>query len=472
MSAAIKADICVIGAGAGGLSVAAGAAQLGASVVLIEAGEMGGDCLNHGCIPSKSLLAVAKAAQDQRKPVLPGLSPHEPSVDFSAAKSHIRSVIEAIAPHDSQERFEGLGVRVIRSFGRFVSPREVEADGQIIRARRFVIATGSSPLVPPIPGLDEVTFETNESIFDLPDCPEHLLIIGGGPIGLEMAQAHQRLGAKVTVIEAAMAFGKDDPELAQFALNKLRDEGVDIVEGVAAERVYGKSGSIVVKGNDGREFEGSHLLIAVGRKPNVDGLGLDAAGIIFDRTIKVNRGLRTSNRRVYAIGDVASHTHFTHLAGYHAGLVVRSALFGLPVKVRDDHIPWVTYTQPELAHVGLLEAEARNRYGDALSVIRQPFEGNDRARANGKPTGMLKLLVVKGRPVGVSIVGENAGELVGLWSLAISARLNLSAIASMIVPYPTLGDISKQAAGAYFAPRLFDSTLVKTLVRLVNSVVP
>ncbi|MEL6279651.1 MAG: FAD-dependent oxidoreductase, partial [Pseudomonadota bacterium] len=230
----IKTDIAIIGAGSGGLSVAAGAAQMGASVVLVEKGEMGGDCLNYGCVPSKALLAAAKTAQAQRKGAVFGIAAHEPEIDFAAVKGHVKSVIGAIAPHDSQERFEGLGVRVIRSAGEFISPRELRAGGHIIEARRFVIATGSSPLVPPIPGLDTVPYLTNETIWEQTERPEKLLIIGGGPIGMEMAQAHRRLGSEVVVIEAAKALGKDDPDLAAVVLENLRAEGVEILEGAAA----------------------------------------------------------------------------------------------------------------------------------------------------------------------------------------------------------------------------------------------
>jgi len=342
----------------------------------------------------------------------------------------------------------------------------------VITARRFVIATGSSPLVPPIPGLDKVPYETNETIFELRDRPEHLLIIGGGPIGMEMAQAHIRLGSEVTVIEGMKALGNDDPELAAIVLERLRDEGINIVENAMAAEIRGAAGAIEVEVKDGRVFKGTHLKVTAGRKANITGLGLEAAGIKYDRVINVDAGLRTSNRRVYAIGDVAGSLQFTHVAGYHAGVIIRSMLFGLPAKARSDHIPWVTYTDPELAQVGLTEAQARKAHGEKLEIARFDYAENDRAITTGKTTGMIKVMVVKGRPVGASIAGEAAGELIALWALVIANKLKISAVTNMVAPYPTLGEISKRAAGAYFSPRLFDNSMLKRVVWFVQRVFP
>lgn len=337
----IKTDLLVIGAGSGGLSVAAGASQMGADVVLLEGHKMGGDCLNFGCVPSKALIASGKAAYAQSHAAKYGIANTKPKIDYAAAKDHVHDVISTIAPHDSVERFEGLGVKVIQEYGEFISPTEVRAGDTTITARRVVISTGSSPFVPPIPGLDGVPYETNETIFDLRERPKHLLVIGGGPIGMEMAQAHLRLGCQVTVIEGAKALGKDDPELAQIVLNKLREEGVTIEEDALAKEVRGKAGAIEVEAEDGRVLKGTHLLMAVGRKANVDRLSLDTAGIKTTKTgIKVDASLKTTNSKVYAIGDVAGGLQFTHVAGYHAGIIIRSALFGLPAKASYDHIPW------------------------------------------------------------------------------------------------------------------------------------
>ena len=467
----IKTDVLVIGAGSGGLSFAAGASQMGADVTLLEGHKMGGDCLNFGCVPSKALIAAGKQAQAMRTGAAYGVTPVMPEVSYAEAKRHVHRVIETIAPVDSQARFEGLGVRVIREYGRFVDADTVETDSYRIRARRVVIATGSSPLVPPIPGLGDVPYETNETIFDLMKKPEHLIVVGGGPIGMEMAQAHVRLGSKVTVIEGGRALGKDDPEMAEVVLKKLRAEGVEIVEGAQAERVEGETGRITVHTSRGA-FTGDVLLMAVGRKANIERLNLGAAGIEHDRAIKVGADLRTTNRKVYAIGDVAGGFQFTHVAGYHGATVIRPILFGLPAKARTDHIPWATYTDPELAQVGLTERQAREKHGDALEVLRFPYHENDRAIAEGKTDGLIKVMVVKGRPVGASIAGEKAGELIGLWALVLANKLKIGAVAAMVAPYPTLGEISKRAAGQYYVPRLFENPTVKRVVGLVQRWLP
>ena len=469
----IKTDVLVIGGGSGGLSVAAGASQMGASVTLLEGHKMGGDCLNFGCVPSKALIASGRAAYSQSHALQYGVADHKPKVDYSAAKDHVADVIATIAPLDSVDRFEGLGVNVLEEFGQFISPTEVTAGDTIITARRVVISTGSSPLVPPIPGLENVPYETNETLFDLREQPKHLLIIGGGPIGMEMAQAHARLGTDVTVIEGVKALGKDDPELAKVVLNSLRDEGIVIVENALASEVRGKAGAIEVEVKDGRVFKGSHLLIAVGRKANIDKLNIEAAGIECTRTgLVVDAGMRTTNRRVYAIGDVAGGLQFTHVAGYHAGVIIRSMLFGLSSKAKTSHIPWATYTDPELSQVGLTEAQAKEKHGDKLEVVRFNYSHNDRAIAERKTKGFIKLMVVKGRPVGASIVGYQAGELINLWALALANNMKMSQIAAMVAPYPTIGEINKRAAGAYFTPRLFDSTGIKRLVGFVQRFIP
>ena len=469
MTTEIKTDLLVIGGGSGGLSVAAGAVQMGADVTLLEGRKMGGDCLNYGCVPSKALIASGKHAQAMTTGAPFGVNPVAPQVDYAAAKDHVAGVIATIEPHDSVERFEGLGVRVISEYGRFIDRTTVEAGDYRITARRIVIATGSSPFVPPIPGIDETTHYTNETIFDLRDRPEHLIVIGGGPIGMEMAQAHVRLGSKVTVLEGLKALGKDDPELAAIALENLRTEGIEIVEGAMAERVEETGGTITVHTKDGPAYTGSHLLMAVGRKANIDRLNLEAAGIETTKTgIKVDAGLKTTNRKVYAIGDVAGGLQFTHVAGYHAGIVIRSALFGLPAKAKTDHIPWATYIDPEMAQVGLTEAQAREAHGDRVEVLRFDYSSNDRAIAEGKTTGLIKVMVVKGKPVGASIVGAQAGELIQTWALVVANGLKIGAVANMVAPYPTLGEINKRAAGQYYVPRLFENDRVKKFVRFVQ----
>ena len=469
MTQTIRTDLCVIGAGSGGLSVAAGAVQMGANVTLLEGGKMGGDCLNYGCVPSKALIAAAKHAHAMTTGAKFGVAPVTPDIDFAKAKEHVFSVIRKIEPHDSVERFEGLGVNVIREFGTFLSQSEVQAGDTRIRARRFVIATGSSPFVPPIPGLDTVCYETNETVFELRKRPEHLLIIGGGPIGMEMAQAHRRLGCEVTVLEGLKALGRSHPEHAAVVIEQLRCEGIRIFEGAMAEQISGERGAISIKTADGMSIEGTDLLVAVGRKPNVERLNPEAAGIETTRTgIKVNQYLKTTNSRIYAIGDVAGGAQFTHVAGYHAGVVVQSALFGLPAKARNDHIPSATYTDPEIAEVGLSEGAAREKFGERAEIVTFDYGENDRAMAEGLSNGQVRVVVVRGRPVGASIVGAHAGELIHTWSLVIANGLKMRALAGMIAPYPTIGEVNKRAAGAYFSKRLFASPAVRRIVRAVQ----
>ena len=469
----IKTDICIIGGGSGGLSIAAGAVQMGAKVVLIEGHKMGGDCLNYGCVPSKALIASAKQAHAMSHGAKYGVGEVTAKVDYAAAKDHVHDVIAQIAPVDSVERFEGLGVHVISEFGKFISKTEVQAGDTIIEARRFVVATGSGPFVPPIPGLDTVKHNTNEDIFDLREKPKHLIIIGGGPIGMEMAQAHVRLGCEVTVIEGAKAFGKDDPEMAAIVLENLKSEGINIVEDAQAEKISGKGKTITVHTPKG-DFTGSHLLMAVGRKVNTDKLDLDAGGIAHDRAgLKVGDNLRSiTNKKVYAAGDVAGGLQFTHVAGYHAGVLIRSMLFGLPSKQKTSHIPWATYTDPELAQVGLTEAQAQKKFGPRLEVVRFDFHHNDRLIAERKNKGLIKVMVVKGRPVGASIAGPMAGELIGMWTMAIANNMKMSAIANTVLPYPTVSEVNKRAAGAYFSPRLFESDKVKRIVGFVQRWLP
>jgi pyruvate/2-oxoglutarate dehydrogenase complex dihydrolipoamide dehydrogenase (E3) component len=451
----VRADLCVIGAGAGGLTVAAAAAQLGVSVVLIEKHKMGGDCLNYGCVPSKALIAAARRAHHMRTSGPFGIVPTNPTISYKGVHDHVHRVIASIAPNDSAERFTGLGVNVIRAAAQFISRDTVLAGEQRIKARRFVIATGSSPAIPPIPGLDGVPYFTNETIFDNGGQLDHLVIIGGGPIGLELAQAYVRLGSRVTVLEALKALGKDDPELSEVVLKRLRAEGVEIREGALVERVTGGARLIDVHISEGGApgvVQGSNLLVATGRSPNVAGLNLEAAGIKYDkRGIKVNKGLVTSNSRVFAIGDVVGTAQFTHIANYHAGIVLRRALFRMPAAVDSDIFSWVTFTDPELAHVGLSEDAARKRQG-RVRVFRWPYSENDRAHTERDAEGFVKVVTdAKGKILGASIVGPHAGELIQMWSLALTQRLNIKAMTQWISPYPTLSEINKRVAYGYYA---------------------
>jgi pyruvate/2-oxoglutarate dehydrogenase complex dihydrolipoamide dehydrogenase (E3) component len=459
MTETLKPDICVLGGGPGGLSVAAAAAAFGVPTVLIERGKMGGDCLNTGCVPSKSLLAAAKRVELMRNAGLFGLNVQGIGVDFAKVHDHVHSVIAALAPADSPERFTGLGVRVIRQHGQFRDRNTVTAGDVEIRARRFVIATGSAPAVPPIPGLDDGPFLTNENVFDLKERPEHLIVIGAGPVGLELAQAFRRLGSSVTVLEAAQPLANDDPECVAVVLDRLEREGIVIRSGVRVTGIA-RAGGVVTATIETSGAEqtvtGSHLLVAVGRRPQINELGLEAAGIRHDpRGIIVNARLKTSNRRVYAIGDCAAgHSALTHAANYHAGLVIRNALFRLPVRADNSAVPWATYTDPELAQTGLTEAQARARRMK-IRVARWPYHDNDRAQIEREAHGHIKVITTRnGKIVGATIVGAQAGELIAIWTFAIAQGLNIRALTNIVLPYPTFSELGKRAAIDFFTPSL------------------
>ena len=461
----IRTDICIIGAGSAGLSVAAAAAAFGRKVVLIEKHKMGGDCLNYGCVPSKALIAAAKRAHAMRTADAFGIDGVSPGIDLSHVRAHVHDVIAAISPNDSVARFTGLGVQVIQSLARFVDKKTVEAGELRIRARRFIIATGSSPLVPPIAGLDNVPFFTNETIFENCRKLEHLIVIGGGPAGLELAQAYGRLGSRVTVLEAAKSLGQSDRELTSVVLDAMKKEGVEVRENTPVERVLGASGAVQVAVStlSGPEtIAGTHLLVAGGRRPNISDLNLEAARIRYGKSgIAVNGGLRTSNRRVFALGDCTDGPRFTHVANYHAGIAIRRALFRLPARVNPAIIPSVTFTDPELAYVGLSEEQARNRHGQ-IRVLRWPYHENDRAQAERATIGSIKVVTDrKGSILGAGIVGEQAGELIQMWSLAVSQGLNIKAMTNWISPYPTFSEISKRASYRYFAQAPSNPTLRK-----------
>lgn len=468
-------DLCVIGGGSGGLSVAAGAAQMGAKVALVERGRMGGDCLNTGCVPSKALIASALRAQTMRDSDAFGIASVSPDVRFERVHAHVHSVIAAIAPHDSVERFTGLGVEVFQAEARFIRPDLLVAGDVMIRARRFVIATGSRPAIPPISGLDRSGYLTNESVFELRERPGHLIIVGGGPIGVELAQAFRRLGSAVTLVERLKILPRDEPEAVAILREAILKEGVQLLENAEISSVARAGGTIeaVIRSDGGtRQLSGTHILVAAGRVPDLDSLNLSAADIEHGPAgIKVDARLRTTNKKVFAIGDVCGGPQFTHIAGYQAGIVVRNALFSLPAKVNYDALPWVTYTDPELAHVGLTEAQARAE-GQSVSVLMEPLRANDRAQAERATDGLAKVVVgARGRILGTTLVAPHAGELIGLWGLAISRRLKLSAVAGMIAPYPTLSEISKKVAGQYFTPTLYGDRM-RWVVRTVQRLLP
>jgi len=472
----LNTDICIIGAGSGGLSVAAGARAFGSSVVLIEKDKMGGDCLNAGCVPSKAFIAAAKKAYAYKGAKGFGVSYIKPEVDFAKVQTYVKNVIAGIAPHDSVERFEGLGVKVIKGEGRFIDEKTVEANGIRIKARRFIIATGSRPAIPPIAGLKGIKYFTNENIFDLKVLPTHLIIIGAGSIGIELAQAFNRLGAKVSVIEKFNALAKDDEELTKIALENIRSEGVKIYEKTDIENIKQKNDEIIVSiaANDkqnskAQSIKGSHLLLAAGRAPNIKGLELEKANVEFDKNgIITNQGLRTSNKKVFAIGDVIHGLQFTHVAGYQASLIVKNAVFGLPIKQNNDIIPWVTYCEPEIANVGLSESVAKQRYGNGVKIVRWEFKDNDRARAMQETKGLVKLIIVKnGRILGAGIVGVGAGELISLFSYAIANKQKASSLVNFIAPYPTYSEIARRVGVESYKEKL-ENPWIKRYTKLIS----
>ena len=465
----LKVDMAVIGAGSGGLSVAAGAAQLGLKVVLFEKGEMGGDCLNYGCVPSKALIAAASAAHEARSAGPLGVSSGSVKVDFGNVMAHVHAAIAAIAPNDSQARFEGFGVRVVREAAGFVDDRTLASESVRVTARKIVVATGSRAVVPPIPGLDAVPYLTNESLFDLTELPARLIVLGGGPIGVELGQAFRRLGSEVVIIEAGALLGREDPAAAAVVSAQLRADGVEVISSCKATRVEAGPKLTLECGGQTRTVTGTHLLVAVGRQPSLGGLDLDKAGVATDRNgIVTDKSLRSSNKRVYAVGDAAGRGQFTHLAGAHASLLVRRAVFALPVDADALQVPRVTYCDPELASIGLGEAEARKTHGEDIRVETFDFAENDRAIAEGDTRGFGKLITTrKGKVLGVSLVGRHAGDHIHLWSLVMSAGLKLSQLTSMIAPYPTRGEIGKRLAGQWYTPALF-SGRTRALVSILK----
>lgn len=456
-------DVCVIGAGSAGLSVASGAAQLGRSVVLFEADEMGGDCLNYGCVPSKALIAAGKHAHAFSSGEIFGVKVEKPTVDFETVKAHIQGVIDHIAPVDSQERFEGLGCIVIRERASFKDANTVESATTEVKAKRFVIAVGSRASAPPIPGLADTPYLTNEAIFSVKTQPKKLLVIGAGPIGLELGQAFKRLGSEVEIVDIAAPLGRSEPEHAQVLVNALKDEGIVFHTPAKTKLIRKTKTGVAIDLEDGTTLTGSHLLVAAGRAPNVDGLGLENADIKYDhRGIDVSDSLRTSNKRVYAAGDVAKGMGgLTHAAGYHAGQLIRNFYFSPPYmgdmlgKANTTRMPAAVYSEPELASIGMTEAQAKEA-GHNVRCVSWDFEENDRAIAERSDHGGVKIVATKkGKILGASVVGESAGEIIHMISVAMANKVKISGLAQIISPYPTRSEAVKRAASSWYTDALF-----------------
>ena len=450
-------DVIVIGGGAAGLTAAGGCALFGLDVALIEGHKMGGECLNNGCVPSKALISAAKRAAEAREEERFGVTLATPQVEWSGVHKHIHDAIAGIEHHDSKETFEEMGCEVFLDTARITGKQTVEVAGRTLRAPRIVIATGSAPLVPPIEGIETVPYLTNENLFDLTEQPGHLIIIGGGVIGMEMAQSFRRLGSEVTVIEPGEPMGRDDPESVAVVVDVMTSEGVRFVNGSAA-KVEGGEGNVTVHTDSCETISGTHLLVAVGRTARVSGFGAEEIGIATGKNgFKTDERRRTSVKGIYAIGDCREGPRLTHVSGYEGSNVALEIVTGLPTKVDFSALPWCTYTEPEVAQIGLTEAEARDKHGDAVTVVKEEFSENERAIAEGYTKGHMKM-VLKGKTVlGVSIVGKNAGELLLPFTQTISGKSSTFALGSAIISYPTRSEISKAAAFSAWEPTVFGS---------------
>lgn len=471
MSQTERFDLAIIGAGSGGLSLASVSAQSGLKTVLFEGHKMGGDCLNYGCVPSKSLLAVAKQCWQARKTEQLGCMFDQKSLNMAAVMETVQKKIEHIAVHDSVERFEGLGATVVTEYASFVDERTLQAGDKTYHAKYIVIATGSSPFVPPIKGLEGLSYLTNETIFSLQEKPKHLLIIGGGPIGCEMAQAFAMLGVPVSLFEAEQLLRFDDRAAVATLQDKIQQNGVSFYLQSKVEQLAQKGKEIELTYSiDGQQhiLSGSHVLVAVGRRPNIDKLNLEKASIATERgAIQVDKRLRTQHKHIFAIGDVIGQQQFTHVANAHAGVVFRQIAFKLPAKWNDTYLPSVTYTDPELAQIGFTEQQCQAKE-IPYTLIQSEFVDNDRAVAEGETEGMLKVLINdKGHVLGVTLLGSHAGELLLPWIQLMREKRSLRSMTDAIFPYPTLGEISKRVAGQYYTPKLFSSS-AKRIIKFLS----
>jgi pyruvate/2-oxoglutarate dehydrogenase complex dihydrolipoamide dehydrogenase (E3) component len=469
-------DMGIIGGGAAGLTVASGSAQLGAKTLLVEKEKaLGGDCLHFGCVPSKTLIKTAHVYHLMQNAALFGLpSVDVPPVDFREVVNRIKSVIATIQQHDSEERFCSLGAKV--EFGQpvFIDEHAVRLNGKTLSAKNWVIASGSSPVVPPIPGLDHTPHITNREIFYLDHLPESIVFLGGGPIGIEMAQAFSRLGSKVSVIDRIdQILGKEDKDMADEIQAVMRSEGVvfHLNSSIIGTKDLGTQKEVTLKNKEDQtiRLKAETIVVAMGRSANTGSLGLEDINVEYDRFgIKVDKRLRTKHRHIYAAGDVSGGFQFTHAAGYEGGIVVSNAIFHIPRKVDYALLPWCTYTDPELANIGMNEKMAQSA-GIDYSIYTEAFKDNDRSLAEGEKIGKIKMILdEKEKPIGIQILGPRAGDLISEWVAALNGNVKLAKIAAAIHPYPTIAEINKRVAGAYFAPKIFSDKIQKGLKFFFN----
>ncbi|MDH3391591.1 MAG: FAD-dependent oxidoreductase [Desulfobulbaceae bacterium] len=469
-------DLGVIGGGAAGLTITAGAAQLGAKTLLIEKeNELGGDCLHYGCVPSKTLIKTAKVYHEIKHAVKFGLPQVDiKPVDFQQVSNRIRSVIDVIQKHDSVERFCSLGAKVEFGQAEFIDEHSIRLHGKTYSAKTWTIATGSSPANPPFAGLDTVSYLTNKDIFYLDKLPGSMIILGGGPIAIEMAQAFNRLGTRVNVIQRSnQILSKEDKDMADIVMAQLSGEGVYFALDSSIVKIMEENGSkqVTIKNKEGKveTISAETLLVAMGRGPNINGLGLDNIGLTFtNKGIEVDSRLRTNHKHIYAAGDITGKYQFTHAAGYEGGIVISNAIFHLPRKTDYTFLPWCTYTSPELASIGLNEKGA-TAAGIKYSVWTEEFKNNDRSLAEGEETGKIKMLLdKKEKTIGVQILGPHGGDLLGEWVAALNGKVKLSTLAGAVHPYPTLGEINKRVAGSFLSGKIFSPTVKKGLKLFFN----
>jgi len=467
---ASRYHLVVIGAGTAGLVAAAGAAGLGAKVALIERHLMGGDCLNVGCVPSKGIISAARAWHAALRPRDFGGPTASGAGDFGAAMARMRRIRAGISDLDGAARFRGLGIDVFIGEGRFTNSNRIEVDGKELNFRRAVIATGGRASAPPIPGLSDTEYLTNESVFSLTSLPARFGIIGAGPIGCELSQAFARLGSRVSLFEMTdHVLPREDPDAAAVVQDSMRADGVDLLLGVSVTKVEQRGAEIAVwfeRDGETHETVFDQLLVAVGRAPNVENLGLEAASIQYERAgVLVDDRLRTTNSKVFACGDVASAFKFTHIADAQARIVIQNALFFGRARASELVIPWCTYTSPEIAHVGLYEQDARD-LGYKVDTVQVPFSDVDRALLDGEEKGFLKIHLKKGsdKILGATMVASHAGDMIGELCLAITAGVGLSKIAATIHPYPTQAEIIKKAADKWRRTKL--TPTVKRLFKI------